>query len=150
MVEKQVRIEEPPQATEKVEEREEEEELDYATLAKLGGRKGTINQCLFSTPTYWPHPFIDLLVHKEYINKSQAPLPYPWVEWFDHYPPPQLPLVATGAVSAKANLLAWNTTECSLPISNRRVRLQNTRQRKLTYPQHIPVKKPGKIKLPSL
>lgn len=62
-----------------------------------------------------PLPFsLDLLVHYENFETNREPVSYPWVEWFDHYPPPSpvtLPAIQTNFRGHKPqkDLLIWKT-----------------------------------------
>ena len=97
---------------------------------------------------------LDLLVHYENIKTSQEPVPYPWVEWFDHYPPPTpltLPTIKIKGHKPQKDLLVWNVPDKSSPPPRRHRQSQKLpviRQRKPTYPP--PVIKHKTKKLPSL
>lgn len=111
---------------------EDEEELDYATLAKAGGRK-------------------DLLIHKDFVKPSEQPAPYPWVDWFDHEPPPSPPILPPIAGSHPGNLLTWQ--ERSAKQQTTSLSLPSLRQRKLTYPFHqqrVNQRKRKTTKLPTI
>ena len=135
---------------------EDEEELDYATLAKAGGRKGECSHpCnIIFEPLPYSSCFslsIDLLIHKHFVKPSEQPAPYPWVDWFDHEPPPSPPILPPIAGSHPGNLLTWQ--ERSAKQQTTSLSLPSLRQRKPTYPFHqqrVNQRKRKTTKLPTM
>ena len=95
--------------------------------------------------------FPDLLIHKDFVKPSEQPAPYPWVDWFDHEPPPSPPILPPIAGSHPGNLLTWQ--ERSAKQQTTSLSLPSPRKRKLTYPFHqqrVNQRKRKTTKLPTM
>ncbi len=138
--------------------RDEEEEENYFTLAKAGGRKGLDLEYILSDNDMIAPPFFiytDLLIFQEFAKTSEhdKPTPYPWVDWFDdRMPPSVVPVANEGSPYIHSDLLTWKLPPEQSHSKKHHKQLPSNRQRKLTYPAMTkPIQIKGKqTKLPSM
>lgn len=103
---------------------EEGEHMDYATIAKAGGRCGELGHCsmipnyhqLVSGGVNEHSSFLDLLHHDPaQFNKDKLPVTAPaMVDWFAHPEPPPRP-TSEYISPLKDHWCQWDTTSPKLP-----------------------------------
>ena len=84
------------------------------------------------------------------MRTTTEPVPYPWVDWFDHYPPALPSLPKLPITRPQHTLLTWTIPDETRPHCPPRGPSISLRHRKPTYPPLVTKDKRKKTKLPSL